>query len=168
MPLDSSFVPTLRRYEIGTENAFRWRLHGQHPSPNEYETALWSCLCNFVIVVAGRPIGLVSAYDQDHTNGHCKLAALKFNANGAPSAAMARGGLLLVDYLFQGWPFRKIYIETTGYNYGQFARRHDRYRLKEEGRLREHVYLSGIYHDLVVLSLYRHDWYEVRSRLLTR
>lgn len=160
VPLVPQFMPRLREIELSESLAFRWRHHGRHISPAEHEQVLWASLCNFVVLVKEIPVGLVSAYDEDFANGHCKIAACAFpGANGVP---VLRGLFLLIDYLFQGWPFRKLYAESVAYNALQFGK-HTHAALVEEGRLKEHVFLDGTYHDLILHSIGRDSWRQARA-----
>lgn len=67
-------------------------------------------------------------------------------------------------YAFQGWPFRKIDMEVAGYNFNQFRAATRRY-VVEEGRLKEHVSLDGVYWDLLLLALWRQSWDREGSHL---
>jgi hypothetical protein len=161
VPLGPHHLGWLRDAELQGPVAFRWRHHGAHPEPHSFEAVTLSCLAAFVVTSRNEPCGIVTAYDHDHANQHCKVAAARLG--GGAGLATIRGTLLLIDYLFHGWPFRKLYFETPEYNLRQFASR-DHLPLREEGRLVEHVFLGSRFHDLVILSLYRDDWLEQRSR----
>lgn len=164
VPLEPALLASLRNAELSEHLAFRWRHHGRHSSPAEFEAILWECLCNFIVLTNGRPTGIVSAYEQDFVNQHCKVAAAAFSSG--PSISTTVGALLLIDYLFQGWPFRKLYFETASFNRQQFATHIERLPVQEEGRLSQHLFLDGAYHDLIVLALYREAWQAARHRWL--
>ena len=162
-PLVQQFMPRLRELELSEALALRWRHHGRHVSPTEHEQVLWNSLCNFVVLLGQRPVGIVSACDEDFSNGHCKIAVCAFP--GESRAATLRGLLLLINYLFQGWSFRKLYAEVLSYNSSQFHLR-SHMGLVEEGRLTEHVFLDGAYHDLIFFSVTRRAWDSAKAHWL--
>lgn len=82
----------------------------------------------------------------------------------APTVLM--GGLvLLIEHLFRGWPFRKLYFECPEYNLEQFASAVPKI-LTEEARFREYVYYNERYWDLLMLSLTRETWKLQREKWL--
>jgi len=164
--LDAGDLDWLRRAETDAQLAFRWRLHGAHPSPMEYADQVWAgTLALFVVEAqpsADRPdgglLGLVSAYQPDHRNGHCRVAAARLDPAGSADALFLGGVALFLDYLFQGWSFRKVYLETPEFNVGQFRSAIDRGVMRVEARLEEFVYLDGSYWDVLFLAVGREAW----------
>jgi RimJ/RimL family protein N-acetyltransferase len=110
-----------------------------------------------------RAVGLVSAYGFNGMNRTVYLSVIV-----APSAA--RSGMafealsLFVEHLFQTWDLRKIYAEAIYENYLQFASGAGRIFV-EEGRLSEHEYFNGRYHDFLILALSRDRWISLPQRL---
>lgn len=156
----------LRAAETDEHLAFRWRLRGGHPAPGDYAEQLWSgVLALFVVepVVLGPgrprpPLGIVSAYQADHRNGHCRVAAARLQPDDSMDSSFLGGVSLFFDHLFRGWPFRKLYLETPEYNLPQFASAVDRGILRVEARLEEFQYLSGRHWDMLFLSVSRDSW----------
>lgn len=165
VPLGPEHVSALRSLEISGDLAFRWRLGGLHPDPSAYPPSLWDdVLCTFLVFPDHPnepPRGLVCAYEPDFRNGHCRLAAARFG--GSSSLHVIRGFCLLLDYVFTGWPFRKVYLEVPEYNLAQFSSVVGRVFV-EEGRLSAYRYFNGEYWDLVFLALTRDGWSDVRRR----
>jgi hypothetical protein len=165
-PLRDSDLGWLRQAELNEYLAFRWRHRGEHVPPNEVGPALWSStFVNFVVASQrspNEPAGIVSAYELDSTSAHCKVAVASFSA--AMRSTTFRGLLLTIEYLFTGWPLRKVYFDIPSYNVAQVGRTLQR-RLCEEGVLREHIYLDGRFHDLHVVALYRERWREWTSSM---
>ena len=151
-------LPALRQVELEESLAFRWRHHGSHPSPVDFESSLWAgALCHFLVLDSREdPVGLVSAYDADMANGHCRVAAASFRGK-ASGTRIITGMFLLLDYVFFGWPMRKVYLESLAFNVPQFQSVVGSL-MREEGRLEQHSFLGGSYHDLLVLAIYREDW----------
>lgn len=113
-------------------------------------------------------LGVVMSYAADVRNGFAYLAFARLRSGAGPihdAVVAAEALVLFLDYLFQGWNFRKIYVEVAEYNLGQFACFIS--LLDVEGRLKEHVYLDGHHWDLIIASLRRERWPQLRS-VLTR
>jgi hypothetical protein len=149
----------LRAAETSEFLAFRWRLHGAHPSPPDFVEQLWrGTLALFVAEKAGTPIGVLSAYQADHRNGHCRVAAARLALDGSMDSSFMVGFGLFLEYLFAGWPFRKLYLETPEYNLSQFASAVDRGIFRVEARLEEFIFLADRYWDVLFLSVDRPAW----------
>jgi hypothetical protein len=149
----------LRAAETGEFLAFRWRLHGAHPSPPDYVEQLWrGTLALFVVERAGTPIGVLSAYQADQRNGHCRVAAARLESGDSMDTSFMAGVGLFLEYLFAGWPFRKLYLETPEFNLNQFASAVDRGIFRVEARLEEFMFLADRYWDVLFLSVSRNSW----------
>lgn len=166
VPLAPEHLSGLRALELSTELAFRWRHAGAHTSPEQYAASSWNdLLCSFLVfnpADLSSPRGIVSAYQADHANGHCRVAAARFGPSERPALTVMRALVLLFDYLFAGWRFRKLYFEVPAYNLPQFRSAVGQV-LVEEGRLNDYVYLNGEYWDWVFLALTRERWAETKS-----
>lgn len=164
--LDAGDLPWLRAAETDELLAFRWRLRGTHPSPQEFVEQIWQgVLALFVVERAGdgAPIGVLSAYQPDHRNGHCRVAAARLEPADSMDTSFMSGMALFFDYLFGGWPFRKLYFETPEFNLSQFASAVDRGLLRVEARLTEFMFLADRYWDMLFLSVDRPNWSEFRE-----
>jgi hypothetical protein len=159
VPLQPEHLPHLRTFELSDELAFRWRHSGAHPNPDQFAISTFGeALCSFLILsTSGAPMGLVVAYSADLRNGHCRVAATRFGTRRSPSPSFMRAMYLAVEYLFKGWPFRKVYFEVPDFNMHQFRSGLGRL-LRLEGTLSEHVYLDRRYWDLHFISISRGDW----------
>jgi hypothetical protein len=159
----------LRAAETDELLAFRWRLRGGHPSPQEFVDQLWGgLLVMFVVEKHEQPIGILSAYQADQRNGHCRVAGARLNLDGSMDSSFLAGLALFFDYLFGGWPFRKLYLETPEFNLQQFASAVDRGFLHAEATLKDFVFLADRYWDVVFLSVTRDMWAAVRSSAVGR
>lgn len=144
----------------------RWRFRGRTPSPEVFGRALFDgVLAQFVVspVGAGTAVGLVSAYHADVGAGFCYLAFQRAggsNGSGATRGAMVEGALLFIQYLFDHWPLRKIYLEVPEYN-EDLLRGFTGGILLEEGRFADHFFFDGRYWSLVTYALYRDAWESV-------
>ncbi len=167
-PLEPIDYAGLRRQELTAQLAFRWRHHGAHEPPEFFPNSLWAhALVHFIVEdkIQNVSIGIVSAYGADFQTGTIYIAAAKFDSKLEVGSRIVGSIGLLIDYLFQGWPLRKIYFETPEYNLQQFEGAVG-WLLVEEARFREHVFLNGRYWDQVVLTLWRDNWIQNRKHVV--
>src|SRR5262249_21639665 len=69
----------------------------------------------FLVESAGRPVGLVFDYDRAPEDGYTKVTALlEENSTGRGGGVIATA--LLVGWLFETVPLRKVIMEVYGYN----------------------------------------------------
>lgn len=163
LPADYDFI---YRLSMQGESLWRWRYRGATPSPQLFQSSLWEgVLAQFVVEDRRqRSIGLVSLYNADMVSGHAYVGILiepPRTGIGWPLEAL----LLLIEYGFTTWPFRKLYFEYTATNAGTFAesaRRH----LREEGRLIAHDFADGEYVDRIIASMTREHWAGLRHFLV--
>ena len=132
-------------------------------SPTIFASSLWNdVLTQFMIVSPdGQILGLVVAYGAE--SHHAKVAVtLTEEAHG--SGIAWEGPILFVDFLFDHWPFRKLYVETTQTTFDERLRSLTRF-MRVEGVLREHEFVNGAYEDQQILALYREDWRQSTEHL---
>ncbi len=156
-PLTPEIMPFLYQLAISEEVGFRWRFRGNVPPFEAFQAGL-SRGVHVQFVVAdrrsGEPVGHVVAYNADHNLGLCYVGGAfvpRLISSGLPMEVMA----MFARYLFQVWPFRKLYLEVPEFNYTLIASGAGRY-FDVEGRLTEHSYYSGRYWDEYLLALRRH------------
>ena len=127
--------------------------------------SLWEgVLCQFVVEPIrqpGRLAGHVSAYNADLHSGTIYFAVAALPPFLGTGLAM-EGSLLCLNYLFSVWRLRKIYVETNESALESF--RSGLTILREEGRLREHDYVCGSYHDRITYAIYRTEFLEYLER----
>lgn len=151
-----------------TEATNRWRFRGATPSPEDFREMLWrGVLTQFVICrkTSETPIGLITAFDVDYTNNVVHLALLldrTVRRTGWPLEA----AIVFVNYLFEHWAFRKIYVESVEYAARWFRRAATRRLFVEEGCLSDHEWFAGRYWDVHLLALHRERWLEESGRYL--
>ena len=118
----------------------------------------------FLVESANGPIGLVFDYERAVIDGFTKVTALLREENiGQGGGAIATG--LLVDWLFQQLPLRKVYMEVYGYN-RSVLRMLRRAGLVEEGVLQGARFWNEEYWDVHILAVERQAWLEIRQRFL--
>jgi RimJ/RimL family protein N-acetyltransferase len=155
----------LMKAELAQPDGLLYRYRGQTPSPESFVANLWNGVLNQQIIAdirTGQPVGIVAAYNADFRNGTAYLAAFvfpEFRRAGWP----LEGVKLFLDYLFFAFPIRKLYAEVLEPNARQFGSATGSL-LHEEGRLRSHEYLGGVFVDRLVLALYSEEWASWTSR----
>ncbi|MEZ5380726.1 MAG: hypothetical protein R2754_02900 [Microthrixaceae bacterium] len=121
-------------------------------------------LCSFVIMPRPRSessattapiVGLATCFNVFPHDGHAEFALARLT-NG-PSRVFFEGAMLFVNYLFECWPFRKLYVEVAEYNLSQME-----FMLGEvgmvEGRLLNYFWANGQHWDKVIVSIERGRW----------
>jgi len=163
-PVEAGDIEALYRASLRPQSSHRWRFRGRTPSPREFEQTLFAddVLAQFVVVEAasGAPVGLVVGYDPDMVAGHCAVATQRVWDHSTGSGLMFEGTLVLVQYLFDHFTFRKLYFDVPEFNLDLFGDARGRL-LVEEGRLIDHYYYGDRYWDRVTFGLYRSSWDEV-------
>jgi hypothetical protein len=163
-PRDYELIQAL---ELSTELAFRWRFRGSTPSPEQWAQTLWrGVIAQYLVVSPGQqqPIGLVLAYNANFQDQYAYVAVARFESQ-TRSPVMILGFGIFIHYVFTCWPFRKLYLESSQYNYDQFASGMGRY-FEVEARLRDHSFFGGQYWDQLTLAIYREPWMRLGKRLL--
>ena len=153
LPQAASFLYGLA---VSPDVGFRWRYRGSVPSLAQFEHDMWQgILAQFLVesIETGQPAGHVMCYNPDLNLGHAYVGAAmagKYLGSGIAAEPVR----LFFDYLFDVWPFRKLYLELPEFNYRQFASA-GRQALHVEGRLRNHDYYRGRRWDRLLLAVYR-------------
>lgn len=163
-PLEEPDVVALYRASLDPATTHRWRFRGRVPSPDEFRALLFdpAVLAQLMVVTLdrGAPVGLVAAYDADLSAGHCSVAIQRLNApDGAPptKGLMIEGFLVFVQYLFDHFSFRKLYVEVPEYN-ATLVRGSMPHPLRLEGELHDHFAYGDRTWSKLICSLSRHDW----------
>jgi UDP-4-amino-4,6-dideoxy-N-acetyl-beta-L-altrosamine N-acetyltransferase len=111
-----------------------------------------------------RPLGTVNVRDIDHINGRC-VWGFYIGDPGAPKGSGVAMACLAIDYIFNTIGMRKICSEAFAFNTASINY-HGKLGFCEEGRLRAHQLKEGKYEDIIIFGLFRHEWEEVRPRLI--
>jgi RimJ/RimL family protein N-acetyltransferase len=155
-PNDYEFIYAI---ETTGNRTARYRLGGTTPGPENFAQSIWKNVLTVFLVErleGSVPLGTVIAYGEDFRNGHAKIAAV-FSPTLASGGAFLEGAELFINYLFATFPLRKLYGDVVALNLDSFISALGRV-IVEEGRLRQHVFAEGTYHDLVIIAIYRDDW----------
>lgn len=156
VPLGAQHEAEVHALYTSGSHLTRYRLRGATPSPEAFHQSLWDrVLAQFVVVGDGRVLGLVSAFQVDFRNRHAHIAVVA-RADAPPGAGMEGTGLL-VEHLFSEFDLRKVYAEVMEPNGSGFASGTGGI-FEVEGRLTDHEYLDGEYHDMLIMAISRERW----------
>jgi hypothetical protein len=165
--LGASDVDALYGASLDPRMSHRWRFRGRTPSPADFQRLVFSSevLCQYMVVevATGRSVGLVTAYNAELTAGHVYVAVQRLpdEVTGPSSKGlMIEGTFVFLQYLFDHFTLRKLYLEVPEYNLSLFELGINSL-LQVEGRLREHLYWGDRHWDMYHLALYRKDWDQV-------
>jgi len=173
-PIVDGDVQPLYLSSLDPRNNHRWRHRGLTPSPEEFRQALFTdqVLAQFMVIPVGQPgnpIGLVSSYDADAISGHCCIAAQRIDLSGTAAEAVAvddpsrgliaEGLLIFIQYLFDHFNFRKIYLELPEYNRSLIDGGAESL-LVLEGQKTEHYYYGDKWWDQYTYALFHSKWEE--------
>jgi RimJ/RimL family protein N-acetyltransferase len=155
--------------ELSEPLIWRWRHRGTTPRPDEFPNYLWNGV-NAQFMVCRRstdePVGLVTSYNHNPRNGYTWLAALRFDPT-VQSIAVTEGAGLFMNYLFQVFGYRKIYLEVVEFNLSQMEHGLHRFFV-EEGRFVEHEFYDGRWWDVVHLAAWRDAWQAHGGKIIDR
>lgn len=161
--VDADFGP-LYLASFDPSNAGRWRYHGRTLPMDQFVPSLFNgVLAQFMVemVQTGIPIGLVVAYDENPSGLHCKLAFLRTGARvSGDTAALFEGIALFISYLFDHFPFRKLFAEVPEFNLHMFT---DDFA-DHEGVLKEFLFYQGEFADMHYVSVSRNRWADLSAQ----
>jgi RimJ/RimL family protein N-acetyltransferase len=107
-------------------------------------------------------VGSIAANGADHRAGRFSYGIAigrNFHRRGYASEAV----VLLLRYMFEERRYHKAEAGIYGYNEASVAL-HERLGFQLEGRLRDHEYLNGSYHDLVMMGITAEEFAERHIR----
>jgi RimJ/RimL family protein N-acetyltransferase len=118
----------------------------------------------FIVESTGKPIGLAFEYDRALEDGFTKVTVLMEEASaGHGSGVIATA--LIVAWLFQTLPLRKVYMDVYAYN-PAVVRMLRKLGFAEEAVLKQVRFWNDAFWDLHVFSLAREACPSLRDRLL--
>jgi RimJ/RimL family protein N-acetyltransferase len=151
----------LHRIAIEPAVSTRVRWHGATPTLGQFLEAIGDgVLAQYAIIDDLDEVrGAVVLSSPNHIEGHCHFSVFTDPAVRGQDVGF-RASLLTLQYAFSSWPFRKIYMEVMDRNI-QPHWHIDADFLVEEGRLREHSFFEGAFHDTVIFAIWRERFREV-------
>lgn len=111
----------------------------------------------FVIEVDGKVIGGIGLHGQRRRDGTAQFG-IGINDPEYIGKGCGRDAVnVLLRWAFQVQNYRRIWLDVWGTN-ERAIRAYRACGFVEEGRLRQHVYVNGVYQDQVVMGLLRAEW----------
>ncbi|ADP81352.1 GNAT family N-acetyltransferase [Pseudofrankia inefficax] len=157
VPVLPQAAPFLYGLAVSPEVGFRWRYRGAVPAYQQFEQHdMWNgILAQFLVesIQTNQPAGHVMCYNPDLSLGNAYIGAA-MTGQYLGSGIAAEPVRLFINYVFDVWPFRKLYLEMPEFNFQQFASVSNR-GLHVEARLRDHDYYRGRRWDRLILAAYR-------------
>lgn len=118
---------------------------------------LGSSKVDFAIVADGECIGSCGLYEILDTNRTCKLG-ISIGDRGYWDKGYGTEAInLVLDYAFRHRNLRRVWLEVHSKN-SRALKCYARCGFTEEGRLRQHAWISGEYADFVVMGLLEDEW----------
>lgn len=106
-------------------------------------------------------VGYCSATDINYLNRNAHVGFF-FHKNARGKGYFKKAQVLFYSYLFNEVNLKKLYSHALAYN--TLAITTDKkIGFKEDGIMKEHIYQGGIYHDIVLLSLTKEDFFEING-----
>ncbi len=102
-------------------------------------------------VDTGETVGAVGSHQADARMGWFEYG-ITIGADHRRKGYAAEAAVLLLRFMFQENRYHKCHVRIFAHNDASLAL-HRRLGFTEEGRLREQVYLSGRYHDVVMMGM---------------
>lgn len=69
---------------------------------------------------------------------------------------------VLVDFIFNEMSINKVKLDVLAFNRGAI-RCYEKVGFREEALLKDEVYRGGRYHDLVIMSIFRRDYFKLKD-----
>ncbi|MGH9082177.1 MAG: GNAT family N-acetyltransferase [Acidimicrobiales bacterium] len=160
----------LYRLALDPDVTFDWRLRGTTPSFEEFQRQIHpSVLCQFAVSPIGSMelFGLVVAFSADLRNRFCHAGVVmrpELRRRGLGIEAIFG----LSRYLFTGWDFRLVLLETTGRTFAHVASMEKAGIVTVEGRIRDQYYFGGRYWDGIILTHRRQQFDALMASRLGR
>lgn len=162
--VEPSDYEAIRMVESHPDYIARYRNRATTPAPESFGATLWAgVLAQFVVVElsSNEAVGVVAAYDANFRSRHFSVAGFVHPAvRGAGWAA--EGLVLLIDYAFKQFDFRKCYARVLEVNAASMSSVLDRV-FTLEGKLRGDEYCDGDWMDTRIYGVMRQEWSSYRD-----
>jgi hypothetical protein len=157
--------PWLAAFASDPEMSSRWRLGGRVPIGSSAFPKLEEGL--LVLFVAERrrdslPVGIVQAFQPDFINRVVHIGIAVDTELAGPGVS-GEALMLLIDYVFAQWQFRKIYFTTPSDILGKV--RGARRWVQTEGVLKDREFRRGALVDLHIQAIWREHWEQLKTRM---
>jgi len=162
-PLKEEHVGYLWSWENDITESNLWAPTRGLYSELEFQTLIMDRVENFyheifiILKPDNTPVGTVYSYNKSMLNGFAYFAVY-FIPQFRKHLITTKACIMFIHYLFSFFPFRKILSNVVGYNYNSLSCVKSA-GFQIEGELKDHVYYNGGYHTMVLLAIFREDFY---------
>ncbi|MPZ23764.1 MAG: GNAT family N-acetyltransferase [Dehalococcoidia bacterium] len=154
-------------WRVAADGLHLWSVNRKLPSFGEARAEIETIVVNSLLFLIARnrrgdPIGFIQFYNASPVDGFCyfmEYIAPPFQA----TLAAGEMPIIATEYLFDSFPFRKLYAEVYDHNPRSF-RQLKRAGFIEQGYTPDHVYYKGVYWGITRLALTREGWDRFRSK----
>jgi RimJ/RimL family protein N-acetyltransferase len=111
----------------------------------------------FVIEADGTVIGGIGLHHKSRRDGTAALGIGIYDRDYVGKGYGRDAIWVLLEWAFRIQNYRRIWLDTLASN-ERAIRAYRACGFVEEGRLREHYYYDGVYHDAIVMGILRREW----------
>lgn len=116
----------------------------------------------WIIKVDDKYIGVVNLYDIDKRNKRCYWGFYLADSSVRGKGIGRLIELNILTYVFESLNLNKLCGEVLSSN-DIAVTIHKKYGSKIEGKLRQHIYKDGKFHDIVCIGILKEEWSEIKK-----
>lgn len=117
----------------------------------------------FIFRINGEAVGIVSFVDINLENHNCNWGFYIGNRT-APKGSGTLMAHYAIEYIFKKYQLHKINSEVIDFNKISLNF-HKKLSFEETGFLKENLYRENSYHDLILFSLFKRQWDNVKNEI---
>ncbi len=140
--------------QINSEEQINWFEKIKNDSSQKY----------WMIEYNNLKIGVVSIYNIKPNFKHCSWAFYLGNTELRGVGIGSKVEYNILNYVFEIMKFHKLICEVFSFN-EKVIQMHEKFGFQREGLLREYILKDGKYYDVVVLSLLKYEWENIKNNL---
>ena len=119
-----------------------------------------------MIIRNGETVGTIYSYNCNLVHGWTYIATY-LKPSSRNSGIGAKAWVLFVDYLFDNFPFRKVYCEVYGFNELSLSTLNSG-GLEVQAQLPEHIFWKNKYYDMYTMTMTRESAETLNKQRLQR
>lgn len=166
-PMAPEFMPGLYRSLMQHPVYQLWRTRGQYLAPSQFEEFLGSSRIAAPLVRRSdnQVVGLAELLDYSPTDHHGQLS-IGVAEDCWDTGLGIEAAFLFLSYVFDEVALRKVsvLVDSTNPRLGRGLAR----LFEHEGRLRDHLYISGEWHDVDLYAIWKHEFRKIADRVAPR
>jgi RimJ/RimL family protein N-acetyltransferase len=163
-PIRADDLPVLRQWFDDAETMRFWGMPTPFVTEDQFDADLAGRFRRFdgagyfvIELFDGTPIGRIDFERLDHQARSAEVMILIGAAEGRGKGYGTDAMVALLRYLFHQRNLHRVSLSVIAWN-ERAIRSYQRAGFVVEGRLRDHLYFDGRYHDQLVMSILRHEF----------